>query len=205
MIPVFDAKQENAPYREAVEKAIRQVIDSGCYLFGEQLEAFEHEFSQYCEVEHAVGVGSGSDAISLMLQAGLQLGMFEPGDEIIVPTNSFTASAMSISRAGLQPAYADVDPVTLNLSQEGVEDALTNKTRAIMAVHLYGQICDMDMLRELCKKHNLYLFEDAAQALGARWHGQPAGSHGVATAFSFYPTKILGAFGDAGATEVRAG
>ncbi len=199
MIPFFDAKLENSLYEAAIEKAIRQVIDSGCYLLGEQLEMFEYEFSQYCDVKYTIGVGSGTEAIILMLEAALQIGMLELGDEIIVPTNSFTASAMSISRAGLQPVFADVDPVSLNLSREAVENALTGKTRAILAVHLYGQICNMDMLSALCKEHDLYLFEDTAQALGARWQGQTAGSHGVAAAFSFYPTKNLGCLGDAGA------
>lgn len=199
MIPFFDTKQENAPHREAIDEAIRTVLDSGIYLLGEQTDAFEREFSQYNKIDHTVSVGSGTAALDLMFQASLHLALLEPGDEVIVPANSFTASAMAISQAGLQPVFADVDPVTLNLSQQALENALTKNTRAVLAVHLCGQSCNIDLLNTFCQKNNLLLYEDAAQSLGAQWQGQLSGSHGIASAFSFYPTKNLGSLGNAGA------
>jgi dTDP-4-amino-4,6-dideoxygalactose transaminase len=204
MIPFFDTKQENIPYREAIDKAIESVLDSGIYLLGEQTDAFEREFSQYNKIDHTVSVGSGTAALTLMFQASMHLAMLEPGDEVIVPTNSFTASAMAISQAGLQPVFADVDPVTLNLSQQALQSALTENTRAVLAVHLCGQSCNIDLLNTFCQENNLLLYEDAAQSLGAQWQGQLSGSHGIASAFSFYPTKNLGSLGNAGAVATRS-
>ncbi len=187
-------RQWKALERELAEALLR-VASSGRYILGPELEAFERELAQFVGPEHAVGVNSGTDALLLALKA-LGVG---PGDEVIVPTFTFIATAEAVIHAGAKPVLADVDPETLNLSTETLQRALTPKTKAVIFVHLYGSTLGIEGVAELCRDKGLALLEDAAQAIGARSKLGKAGSIGRAAAFSFYPTKNLSAMGDGGA------
>ena len=175
--------------------AFDRVLASSWYIGGKEDEAFEAAFADYCGVDHCIGVGNGLDALMLILRA-LGLG---PGEEVLVPSNTYIASALAITYAGAMPMFVEPNLDTYNIDPKGIEEKITAKTRAIMPVHLYGQPCDMDPIMELAHKHNLYVVEDCAQAHGARYHGKLVGTFGNAAAFSFYPGKNLGALGDAGA------
>jgi dTDP-4-amino-4,6-dideoxygalactose transaminase len=170
-------------------------IRGGRYIGGEAVEQFEEDWAAYCGVPHAIGVANGTDALALALRAA----GIGPGDDVIVPASTFIASAEAVAMAGATPVFCDVDPGTMLMTVSSLEDALTANARAVLVVHLYGQMPDMDALTQAARRHNLVLIEDAAQAHGATWRGKPAGSWGAAGAFSFYPGKNLGAFGDAGA------
>ncbi len=198
-VPFLNLKEVNARYADELKAAAARVIDSGWYVLGEELAAFEHEFADYCGVRHAVGVGNGLDALSLILRGYKELGAIEEGDEVIVPGNTFIASFLAITESRLVPVPVEPDPATFNMDPTGVEAAIGPRTRAIMAVHLYGQLADMPALAALARRHNLLLIEDAAQAHGATSDGHKAGAFGDAAAFSFFPTKNLGALGDGGA------
>ncbi len=182
-----------------VKAAIDRVLASGWFVLGPEVEAFEREFAAASKVPHAVGVGNGTDAITLILR-GLDIG---PGDEVITTPLSAAFSALAIMMAGARPVFADIDPERLTLDPRAVEAVLTSLTRAIMPVHLYGQAADMRPLEALASKHNLALVEDAAQAHLATAEGRPVGTIGIAAATSFYPTKNLGAAGDGGAVLTR--
>ena len=197
-IPLLDLKAVNANYREELIQAVTRVIDSGWYILGEEVEQFEQEYAKYCGVEDAIGVGNGLDALTLIFEAYKILGRLNEGDEVIVPANSFIASALGASRAGLKPRFVDIDPGTYLLSLEDAERRTTSRTRAIMPVHLYGRVCDMDAVTQFAEKHALLVVEDAAQAHGAEWKGKRTGVLGDAAGFSFYPAKNLGALGDGG-------
>ena len=194
-IPFYDLRAVNARHRPAIDEAITAVLDSGLTILGPQTAAFETEFARFCGTRHAVGVGNGLDALSLILRA-LGLG---PGDEVIVPANTFIATVLAVSANGCTPVLADPDPGTMLLDPATVESLITPRTRAIIAVHLYGRLCDMDALSAIARRHGLRLIEDAAQAHGAERHGRRAGAWGDAAGFSFYPTKNLGCLGDGGA------
>jgi len=181
--------------RADVEAAIRRVLDSGWYILGPEVERFEAEFAAACRGQHAVGVGTGTDAITLILR-GLDIG---PGDEVVTPPLSAAYSALAVMMAGARPVFADIDPDRLTLDPAATEAAITSRTRAIMPVHLYGQAADMTALAAIAARHGLALVEDCAQAHLATSEGRPVGTIGVAGAFSFYPTKNLGALGDGGA------
>jgi dTDP-4-amino-4,6-dideoxygalactose transaminase len=183
----------------AVRSAIDRVIASGWFVLGPEVEAFEQEFAAASRVPHAVGVGTGTDAITLILRA-LDIG---PGDEVITPPLSAAYSALAVMMAGARPVFSDIDPERLTLDPRGVEAAITPRTRALLPVHLYGQAADMAALEAIAAKHNLALIEDAAQAHLATAGGRPIGSIGIAAATSFYPTKNLGALGDGGAVLTR--
>jgi len=183
----------------AVAVAITRVVASGWYILGPEVEAFEAEFAAACGAPHAVGVGTGTDAITLILRA-LDIG---PGDEVITPPLSAAYSALAVMMAGARPVFADIDPERLTLDPAAVERAITPETRAVLPVHLYGQPADMRALEALAARHGLALVEDAAQAHLATAEGRPVGTIGVAGAFSFYPTKNLGALGDGGAVVTR--
>jgi dTDP-4-amino-4,6-dideoxygalactose transaminase len=198
-VPFLDLRAINARHADELQAAATRVIDSGWYVLGAELAAFECEFAAYCGVSHAMGVGSGLDALSLILRAYKDLGVIGEGDEVIVPGNTFIASFLAISENRLQPLPVEPDPVSFNLDPAHVEAAIGPRTRAIMAVHLYGQLADMPALAALARRHKLLLIEDAAQAHGAMWDGRKAGAFGHAAAFSFFPTKNLGALGDGGA------
>ena len=182
-----------------VKAAIDRVLSSGWFVLGPEVEAFEAEFAAASKVPHAVGVGTGTDAITLILRA-LDIG---PGDEVITTPLSAAYSALAIMMAGARPVFADIDPERLTLDPRDVEAAVTSRTRAIMPVHLYGQAAEMRPLEALASRHNLALVEDAAQAHLATSDGRPVGTIGVAAATSFYPTKNLGAAGDGGAVLTR--
>lgn len=197
-IPLVDLKAVNHLYRDELIEAVTRVIDSGWYILGAELEQFEHEFAQYCGVQHAVGVGNGLDALTLIFEAYKLLGRLSADDEVIVPANSFIASALGVSRAGLKPLFVDIEPDTYLLSLDDAEQRMTSRTRAILPVHLYGRTCDMDAVHGFASKHGLMVVEDAAQAHGAEWNGVRTGALGDAAGFSFYPAKNLGALGDGG-------
>ncbi|MEO7135288.1 MAG: DegT/DnrJ/EryC1/StrS family aminotransferase [Vicinamibacterales bacterium] len=182
-----------------IKAAIDRVIASGWFVLGPEVDAFEHEFAAASGVPHAVGVGTGTDAIMLILR-GLDIG---PGDEVITPPLSAAYSALAVMMAGARPVFADIDPERLTLDPRCVEAAITPRTRALLPVHLYGQPADMRPLEALASRHNLALVEDAAQSQLATADGRPVGTIGIAAATSFYPTKNLGALGDGGAVLTR--
>ncbi len=194
-VPFTDLAPMTHDVRVEVEAAWANLLDSSRFVGGEEVEEFERNWASYCGVPHAVGVGSGTDALLLTLMA-LNIGA---GDEVIVPANTFVATAEAVVLAGATPVFADVSPDTLLLTAAELEAAVTARTAAVIVVHLYGQLPDMDALTAGADRAGIVLIEDAAQAHGARWHGRPAGSVGRAGCFSFYPAKNLGAFGDGGA------
>lgn len=194
-IPFEDLGQLNARFARALEEQFRNVLDGGQFVLGQQLERFEEEFARYCQTTYCVGVSSGLDALRLTLIA-LQL---PPGSEVIVPAHTYIATWLAVVQAGLKPVPVEPDPDTYNIDPERVADAISPQSRALLVVHLYGRLAQMDKLQTLARQHKLYLIEDAAQAHGARFRGKRAGSFGAAAAFSFYPSKNLGALGDGGA------
>ncbi|QEO97023.1 aminotransferase [Xanthomonas oryzae pv. oryzicola] len=198
-VPFLDVRAVNARYADELKAAAARVIDSGWYVLGQELAAFEDEFAGYCGTTHAVGVGNGLDALALILRGYRELGVLREGDEIIVPANTFIATFLAISQNHLVLVPVEPDPLTFNLDPVRVEKAIGPRTRAIMAVHLYGQLADMQALQTLAHRYGLLLIEDAAQAHGASAQGRRAGAFGDAAAFSFFPTKNLGALGDGGA------
>lgn len=198
-IPFLDLKAVNAPYENDIKEAINQVVDSGWYIQGSQLEAFEKEYADFVGVKHTIGVANGLDALRIILKAYIELGEIKEGDEIIVPANTFIATIMAILDNCLKPVLVEPDINTYNIDPNLIEDKITDKTKAIMIVHLYGQNAYSDKIGEICKKYDLKLFEDAAQAHGAYHKNKLVGSLGDAAGFSFYPGKNLGALGDAGA------
>ncbi|MDF3980620.1 DegT/DnrJ/EryC1/StrS family aminotransferase [Luteibacter sp. PPL201] len=198
-VPFLSLGDVNARHADELKAAVGRVIDSGRYVLGDELAAFEREFAAWCGVRHALGVGNGLDALSLILRAYRDLGDFAAGDEVIVPANTFIASFLAISEAGLRPVPVEPDEATFNLHPVNVEAAIGPRTRAILAVHLYGQLADMAALGDIAARHGLRLIEDAAQAHGASRDGIRAGAFGDAAGFSFFPSKNLGALGDGGA------
>ena len=194
-VPFVDVLQQLGPIRGELLDAVAGVIDRGSFILGEEVEAFEREFAAYCGVGHAISVSNGLDALSLALRAA----GVGPGDEVIVPSQTFIASWMAVSQVGATPVPVDVDPATCTLDPALIEAALTPATRAIMPVHLYGHPADMTAVMKSAQAHGLFVLEDAAQAHGAEHMGRRTGGLGHAAAFSFYPTKNLGALGDAGA------
>jgi dTDP-4-amino-4,6-dideoxygalactose transaminase len=198
-VPFLDVRAINARHADELKAAAARVIDSGWYVLGEEVAAFEREFAQWCGLPHAVGVGNGLDALSLILRAYKSLGRLADGDEVIVPGNTFIASFLAITQSGLVPVAVEPELSTFNLDPARVEAAIGPRTRAIMPVHLYGQLADMPTLTTIAHRHELLVIEDAAQAHGAAWSGRRAGAFGDAAAFSFFPAKNLGALGDGGA------
>ncbi|KQS23898.1 DegT/DnrJ/EryC1/StrS aminotransferase family protein [Dyadobacter sp. Leaf189] len=195
MIPFLDLNLVNAPYLKTIEEASLRVIRSGWYILGNELKAFEEAFAGYCEAQHCVGVANGLDAITLILKA-LD---FPPGSEVIVPANTYIASVLPLSYLHLKPVFVEPDRNTMLLDPALIEAAITSETRAIITVDLYGRSCEMDQIMQLAAKHNLKVITDAAQAHGTYYQHKKTGGIAHATAFSFYPTKNLGALGDAGA------
>ncbi len=193
-IPAYDLKTQYESIRDEIDDAIERVKNNTDFILGEAVSEFEEAFARYCQVEECVGVSSGTAALRLLYQA-VDL---EPGDEVITTPFTFIATVEPLLHMGVKPVFGDIDPETYNLDPSSVENKITDDTRAIVAVHLYGQPSGIDKLQELANQHDLYLLEDAAQSHGARWKGQRTGSLGDGAAFSFYPTKNLGAFGDAG-------
>lgn len=199
MIPFLDLKAINAQYRDKLLAACTQVIDSGWYISGQEVEDFERKFADYCGTQYAIGVANGLDALILTLRAWKELGKLNEGDEVIVPSNTYIASILAISQNNLKPVLVEPDIHTFNIDAKKIEAAITTKTKAILPVHLYGQLAAMPEIMVIAKKYNLLVLEDSAQAHGAEIDGKKAGSWGDASGFSFYPGKNLGALGDAGA------
>jgi len=198
-VPFLSLKDINARHADELKAAAARVIDSGWYVLGQEVAAFEREFADYCGARHAIGVGNGLDALSLILRAYKELGMLHDGDEVIVPGNTFIASFLAISENRLVPVPVEPHPASFTIDPACAAAAIGPRTRAIMAVHLYGRLADMPALAELAQRHNLLLIEDAAQAHGAMQDGRRAGAFGHAAGFSFFPAKNLGALGDGGA------
>ena len=203
MIKFLDLQKINARDGQEIKEAVNRVIDSGWYLLGKEVKAFEEEFASYCETKYCVGVANGLDALRLIFKAYIELGKLKEGDEVIVPANTYIASILSISDNRLKPVLVEPNLHTYNLDENLIEAAITNKTKAILLVHLYGQNAMTDKIKALAKKHNLLLIEDAAQAHGAEFKGKKTGNLGDAAGFSFYPGKNLGALGDAGAVTTN--
>jgi dTDP-4-amino-4,6-dideoxygalactose transaminase len=194
-IPFLDLKSHHAALRVELDRAIKEVIDSGAFAGGPFVEKFERDFAAYCGSRYAIGVGSGTEALWLSL---LACGV-GPGDEVITVANTFMATAETITYCGARPVFVDVNETTYTMDPAGLEEAHGPRTKAIIPVHLFGQPADMDPILEFARKHNLFVIEDAAQAHGAKYKGRTAGTLGDAGCFSFYPSKNLGALGEAGA------
>lgn len=199
MIPFLDLKAINQQHRQAMIEAATRVIDSGWYVLGQEVKAFEQEFASYCGTQHCVGMANGLDALILTLRAWKELGKLKEGDEVIVPANTYIASILAITENQLYPVLVEPDAHSFNICPSKVRQAITTKTKAIVAVHLYGQLAPMKSIMALADEHDLLVLEDSAQAHGAMVDGRRAGNWGHASGFSFYPGKNLGALGDAGA------
>lgn len=194
-LPFLDLKAAYLELKDELDEAYSRVMNSGWYILGEEVEAFEKEFADYCGVKNCIGVGNGLEALHLILR-GCGIGA---GDEVIVPANTYIATWLAVSYAGATPVPVEPNIETYNIAPESIEAAITERTKAIMPVHLYGQPAEMDSINEIARKYNLKVIEDAAQAQGAKYKGKRTGNLGEAAGFSFYPGKNLGAFGDAGA------
>ena len=203
MIPFLDLKKINAQYREELIGACTKVIDSGWYVQGNECIEFEKEFAQYCGTKYAVGVANGLDALILILRAYKEMGILSDGDEVIVPSNTYIASILSISQNNLVSVLVEPDLDTYLIDPLKIEEKITSKTKAIMPVHLYGQTCEMDEINKIAKKYGLKVIEDSAQSHGAYYKNKRCGNLGDASGFSFYPGKNLGALGDGGAVTTN--
>ena len=199
MIPFLDLKSPYLELKEELDAAYARVMESGWFILGKEVEAFEDEFASYCGAKHCIGVANGLDALHLIVRA-YGIG---PGDEVIVPSNTNIATWLAVTHAGATPVPVEPNERTYNIDPAKIEQAITPKTKGIMVVHLYGQPADMDPVNEIAVKHGLKVIEDCAQAHGARYKGRRAGTLGDAAGFSFYPGKNLGAFGDGGAVTTN--
>jgi dTDP-4-amino-4,6-dideoxygalactose transaminase len=199
MIPFLDLKAPHVELREEIDAAIGRVVSSGWYILGPEVEAFEAEYAAYSESQHCVGVANGLDALHLALRA-MEVG---PGDEVIVPSNTYIATWLAVSQCGATPIPVEPDPHTFNIDHTRVEEAITPRTKVILPVHLYGQPANLDPILGIARGHGLRVLEDAAQSHGARYRGRRIGGHGDAVAWSFYPGKNLGALGDGGAVTTN--
>lgn len=199
-VPFVSFKPLEKELDKEIRNAFERVYNRSWYIEGEEDEAFEKAFAEYCNSKYCVGVGNGLDALFLALKA-LDI---KRGDEVIVPSNTYIATALAVTYVGATPVFVEPDIRTFNIDTKKIEEAITEKTKAIMPVHLYGQPCDMDPIMKIAKKNNLYVVEDCAQAHGAYYKGKVVGSFGDAAGFSFYPGKNLGALGDAGATVTNS-
>jgi len=194
MIPALDLKQQYQSIKGEIDVAIQEVLESTQFILGGEVKDLEERIAAYCKCHFGIGVGSGTDALRLSL-AGIGLGA---GDEVITTPFTFVATANTISHTGARPVFVDIDPKTYNIDAEAIERAITPHTKAIVAVHLYGQSCEMDRIMELAKEHGVLVIEDCAQAIGATYRSQPTGSFGISGCLSFFPSKNLGAYGDGG-------
>lgn len=193
-IPFIDFSEQYTTIKDTVDVGLKKVFEQGCFILGQPEKDFEVDFAKYCGAKYAIGVNSGTDALYLALSS-IDV---KPGDEVILPTFTFIATALCISYTGATPVFVDVDDVTYNMDPQKVKAAITDKTKAIIPVHLYGQTANMNEIMAIAKEHNITVVEDAAQAHGSSYQGRPVGSLGDIACFSFYPTKSLGCFGDGG-------
>lgn len=203
MIKFLDLYRINQVHREELKEAFERVLESGWFIMGAELKQFEDNFARYCGTKYAIGVANGLDALILIIRAYKELGIFNEGDEILVASNTYIASILAISANNLVPVLVEPDLSTYNIDPHLIESKITKKTKAILPVHLYGQLCDMPAINAIAQKHHLKVIEDCAQSHGARYGGKLAGSWGDAAGFSFYPGKNLGALGDAGAVTTN--
>ena len=200
MIHFLNLRKLNQPFEAAFEKKMKQFLDGGWYILGNEVKQFETDFASYCSTKHCIGVGNGLDALVLIFKGYIHLGKLQKGDEVIVPANTYIASILAVLQADLVPVLVEPRLETYNINPEEIEAKITSKTKAILAVHLYGQLCEMKAINEIAQKHNLLVIEDAAQAHGSQFsENEKAGNLSHASAFSFYPGKNLGALGDGGA------
>ena len=193
-IPYLNFEPMHSEIRTEILDAFKKIYDRNWFILGQSLNAFEQEFAKYCDTNYCIGCGNGLDALSIILR-GYDIG---EGDEVIVPSNTYIATALAVSYVGASVVFVEPDIKTFNIDVNKIEEAITKKTKAIIAVHLYGRPAETDKIKVLCEKYNLKLIEDAAQAHGAMYNGKKAGSLGDAAGFSFYPGKNLGALGDGG-------
>lgn len=193
MIQFLDLKKINEPYEAAFQEKLKSVLSAGWYILGKEVQEFEVNFAQYCGANHCVGVGNGLDALTLIFKGFIELGKLKKGDEVIVPANTYIASILAVLHAGLVPVLVEPKLETYNINPESISEKITSKTKAILAVHLYGQLAEMDAIHQIAKQNNLIVVEDAAQSAGVISNQQ------TSVAYSFYPTKNLGALGDGGA------
>lgn len=204
MIPFLDLHKLNARFETEFQEKFKSFLDSGYYVLGNNVKSFEKAYAAYCGTKYCVGISNGLDALILILEAYKIQGKLQQGDEIIVPANTYIATILAISQTGLKPILVEPDITTFNIDAKKIEDAISPKTKAVMAVHLYGQLVVSEEIKTICNTHNLLLLEDAAQAHGAKNDkGEKAGNIGDAAGFSFYPTKNLGALGEAGAVTTN--
>lgn len=200
MIKFLDLQKLNLKYKDHYLEATKRVLDSGWFILGKEVQNFENEFAAFCGSKHCFGVANGLDALILILEAYKELGIMQAGDEVIVPSNTYIASIIAVSKAGMVPILCEPDMETYLLDPLKIEEKITSKTKAIIPVHLYGRVCDMDAIKAVAKKHGLKVIEDSAQSHGAVYsNGNKSGNLGDASGFSFYPGKNLGALGDGGA------
>lgn len=199
MIKFLDLQKINAVYREELIDVFTRVLDSGWYIMGAELKRFETDFAMYCGTKHAIGVANGLDALTLIIRAYKELGDMQDGDEILVPSNTYIASILAISANNLIPVLVEPNEDSFNIDVSLIESKITDRTKAILPVHLYGHLCDMPTINKIAKQYNLKVIEDCAQSHGAILENKKAGNWGDAAGFSFYPGKNLGALGDAGA------
>ena len=198
MVPFLSLKDVTALHNNEIQEAVLRVVNSGWYLQGEENKKFEEDYSAYIGTKYTVGCGNGLDALIWIFRAYVELGVMKPGDEVIVPANTYIASILAITENGLTPVLVEPSIDTYQIDDTKIESAITSKTKAILIVHLYGQCAYTEKIGELCKKYNLKLVEDNAQAHGCKFNGRHTGSLGDAAGHSFYPGKNLGALGDAG-------
>ena len=203
MIPFLSLKDVTAKYADEIHEAVNRVVDSGWYLQGNENERFEQNYANYIGTKYCIGCGNGLDALIWIYRAYIELGVMQPGDEVIVPANTYIASVLAITENGLKAVLVEPDAKTLELDENKIEESITPKTKSILLVHLYGRCAYSEKIAEICKKHNLHLVEDNAQAHGCTWQGKKTGSLGEAAGHSFYPGKNLGALGDGGAVTTN--
>lgn len=205
MIKFLDLKKINEPYEAAFQEKLKSVLDSGWYILGKEVEMFEKAFAEYCNSKYCIGVGNGFDALVLIFKGYIQLGKLQKGDEVIVPANTYIASILAILQADLVPVLVEPKLETYNIDPDLISEKITFKTKAVLAVHLYGQLAEMDAINRIANQNNLLVIEDAAQAHGAISDFGKSGNLSNAAAFSFYPGKNLGALGDGGAITTNDG
>ncbi len=203
MIPFLDLKSINTKHKDELMDAMSRVIDSGWYILGDNVESFEHTFSDYCGVRNTIGTGNGLDALTLIIRAYKELGIFHEGDEILVPANTYIASILAITENRLTAVLVEPDMATYNIDCDLLEESITERTKGILTVHLYGLVSYGDKMRSIADKYGLKIIEDSAQAAGAEYEGRKVGSLGDAGGISFFPSKNLGALGDAGAVTTN--
>jgi len=203
MIPFLDLKQINNPFRNEIIDEISDAVKSGWYILGEKVKSFEEEFSKYCGVDETIGVANGLDALTVILRGYKEMGVMKDGDEVLVPSNTYIASILSITENNLVPILVEPNINSFNIDENLIEENITDKTKAIMIVHLYGQVAFTEKIGDIAKKFNLKIIEDSAQSHGAELNGIKAGNFGDASGFSFYPSKNLGCLGDGGAVTTN--